>query len=593
LRREGQAVSNASLDLRSIQKVPYLSRQIIPYIGNKRRLIPLIHRGLLDVFPRGFRGKTFLDPFAGSGVVSRFAKYLGFEVFSNDWEVYSYLCSFAYLKINRRDLLDMYARWGGMDGMLAHINNLPPPAGEDEYIARYYSPRDDTHADYRRERLFYTRVNGCTIDGMRNEIERLYPFSIKARSVDAGYSEVTLSEDGAYREKVLLLALLLHGAATHTNTSGVFKAYHKGFGGFTGDALSRIMKPIVLRLPVLWDSDQPQHIFMLDAVLLLEHLDKQVFDIAYLDPPYNQHQYGSNYHLLNTIALWDGTHPGDRGKGGKAGIRKDWILTRSDYCYRDRAPRAFGALLDRLRARYIVISYSTEGIIPFDVLIELCASHGKVSLLTNEYVKYRGGRQSIHRLNHNVEFIIIIDTSRRTVPSDLKAIGDAVTARKLNLQTKRSYVRTSLQQHFAIDTEYERVGFMVGDKTLWIETWGFLKLEETDLGGLIDHMGLTVSQRRKAKERLLAELQQCQCRDRVEELQEVMGLVTENRDDRQVFAALIPDILRKIAHRKYREIFMDSLTAIRGLERRIPTVYGRIASKIDDIEELARKRFAG
>ena len=72
-----------------------------------------------------------------------------------------------------------------------------------------------------------------------------------------------------------------------------------------------------------------------------------------------------------------------------------------------------------------------------------------------------------------------------------------------------------------------------------------------------------------------------------------MGLVTENRDDRQVFAALIPDILRKIAHRKYREIFMDSLTAIKGLERRIPAVYRRIAGKIDDIEELARKRFAG
>ena len=44
---------------------------------------------------------------------------------------------------------------------------------------------------------------------------------------------------------------------------------------------------------------------MLDAKKFILKNKNKNFDLVYLDPPYNQHQYGSNYHLLNTIALWD------------------------------------------------------------------------------------------------------------------------------------------------------------------------------------------------------------------------------------------------------------------------------------------------
>ena len=72
------------------------------------------------------------------------------------------------------------------------------------------------------------------------------------------------------------------------------------------------------------------HIFNRDAVQLSEELKDIEFDITYLDPPYNQHQYGSNYHLLNTIALND-KPPVNKDiiindkKVNKSAIRKDWI----------------------------------------------------------------------------------------------------------------------------------------------------------------------------------------------------------------------------------------------------------------------------
>jgi adenine-specific DNA-methyltransferase len=596
-------VSDSSLDAQDLRQVSYLTEQIIPYIGNKRRLLPLIHRALTHVFPDGFNEKTFLDPFAGSGVVSRFAKYLGFEVFSNDWEHYAYLICFAFLKVNLRDLEHMFAPWGGMEGILNHLNSLPPPLPEAEFIARHYCPRVDSEADYRTERLFYTRENGLIIDKIRNEIEALFPFPLEPAVCNGAYAETPANESAVtdsfapegmpYREKVLLLALLIQMAATHTNTSGVFKAYHKGFGGFSGDALNRILKPIAMKQPKLWDSSRPQHVFKMDAAKLLKHMGGRVFDIAYLDPPYNQHQYGSNYHLLNTIALWDKVSPGSRETGGKAGIRRDWVLTRSDYCYHHTAANAFASLLEELAARYIFISYSTEGIIPFDVLMGLCAAKGKVNLFTDEYVKYRGGRQSNHRLNHNVEFVVIIDTARQSVRSDLDAIEERLLERRLGLQIRHSYMRDRLRKYFVLNEQSEALGFDVSGSRLWIETQGYFRLKPVDLNGMIDELNLQPGRRKEAKEKLLHALQQCQCSTRVEELRQILLLMKLAHENALLFAEALPGLLRKIAHRKYKSIFTESLADIRAIQRDRPELFERIAEKIDDVELLAMKRFQG
>src|SRR5690242_19049403 len=61
----------------------YVYAQFIPYIGNKRKLLPLIYRGLCHT---GSAAGTFVDLFSGSTVVARFAKTQGYRVLANDWE---------------------------------------------------------------------------------------------------------------------------------------------------------------------------------------------------------------------------------------------------------------------------------------------------------------------------------------------------------------------------------------------------------------------------------------------------------------------------------------------------------------------------
>lgn len=573
--------------------IPYLTHQIIPYIGNKRKLLTLIYSALKLIFGENFRGKRFLDPFAGSGVVSRLAKYLGFEVDANDWEPYSYVINYAYLTINKSDLENLYYSMGGIDVIISHLNNPESVPEGDQYIARFYSPKSDDNPDYRKERLFYTRSNGLTIDRIRNELERLYP------------KDDINSNEELMKEKNLLLAILLYQAATHTNTSGVFKAYHKGFGGFSGDALSRILKPISMERPVLIDSLYTQRVFCEDANVLVTSgpLASRFYDVVYLDPPYNQHQYGSNYHMLNTIALWDKpllheTSGNDcfekaGGGAGKAAIRRDWIKTRSDYCYRDRATAAFMNLISSLETDHIIVSYSTEGIIPFEELIRICSTQGRVSLITNEYVKYPGGKQSIKRVSHNIEFVIVVERGKKMLVSDLELVQDAIQGRKLNLQLKSSYVRERLFREFIIDRDRERIGYTTDGYILWLQTLGFFKICEYDLNSKIEGLSLPEGTIRRLRNHLLVKLRLCECGDKVEELDEVIKAASQEKTGSKQLVSFIPGILRKMAHKKYKALFYSSMEKVKEFCKRYPEKCYRIEKKLTGLEELAMKRFSG
>ena len=374
---------------------PYLSDQLIPYIGNKRKLLPMIRSAIEAT---GLRRGVFCDLFAGSGVVSRLAKRMGFAVVANDWEPYSKVINLAYIQANSPP---PFAHLGGMEAAFAALNALPPLAG---YIATHYCPADDENPDVERERMFYTQENGRRIDAIREQIEAWQ----KQGKIDM-------------IEEAVLLAPLIYQASYCSNTSGVFKGFHRGWGGATRTAWYRIRSKLTVRPPLFYDNGQVNLVLQEDAAVLAPRIE---CDIAYIDPPYNQHQYGSNYHLLNTVALWDkpsvSRYIGQgTGRRGKSAIRLDWrTLRRSPYCYTATALPAFSDLVARIRARFVLVSYSTDGIIPIDALLGVLAERGRLSVLTSPYKRYRVSSQRPSPRSHTVEFVAVVDTS---APSDPRA----------------------------------------------------------------------------------------------------------------------------------------------------------------------------
>lgn len=364
----------------------YLYHQLFPYIGNKRKLLQLIAKAIHQT---GLTQGTFLDAFAGSGVVSRLAKTLGFAVISNDWEPYAYEFNRAYIGCN---VPPQFTRLGGVGEAFDTLNTLPPMAG---YITEYYCPKDDGHPDPDEERMFYTRENGMKIDAMREKI------------VEWEAAGLLTPE-----ERASLLAPFVYAASYVSNTSGVFKAYHRGWGGQTRTALYRILSRIKLNPPVTYDNGLRNTTYREDAQELASQIRP---DIAYLDPPYNQHPYGSNYHILNTIVLWDKPkiNRSVRVEGkvvNKSAIRTDWRRERrSPYNYKATAELAFRRLVDTLDAHFILVSYSSEGIIPIEKLVSILADRGAVSVVKQQYKRYRVSSQRYSNKSHNLEYVLSVD----------------------------------------------------------------------------------------------------------------------------------------------------------------------------------------
>ena len=400
----------------------YVFHQLIPYIGNKRKLLGLIGQAIAKT--KVASTGTFLDVFAGSGVVSRMAKKQGFRVIANDWEPYAKSINGCYIGCNSAPAFEAL---GGYESAIAALNAVTP---REDWVTKHLCPADDNHYDIRKERLFYTHTNGMMIDAMRLQLEDW--------QADGLLSELELS---------CLLAPMLYQACYTSNTSGVFKGFHNGWGGQTKTALYRILSQFQLKPAVFYDNGQANSVTRLDAALLAQKLrdDGETVDIAYLDPPYNQHPYGSNYHVLNTITLWDKPPLTEQIEGrNKAAIREDWRTERrSPYNHRGAATDAYSTLLQSLDARYILTSYSTDGTIPLSALVEACLRRGHTDFVTQQYKRYRVSSQRFSHKPVNVEFVLIVDTHKSHTGPSVEAICDHILCTE----------QAALSRHIAQATE--------------------------------------------------------------------------------------------------------------------------------------------
>ena len=340
----------------------YLSTQLLTYLGNKRALLPFLGAGVETVKKAlGKERLTFFDAFAGSGVVSRYMKRHASLIIANDLERYSEVVNRCYLT-NRADIDEqefdaVFRAW------VAHTQTHREPG----LISSLYAPKDD--ADIQPgERVFYTRENALLLDSARRALDAVVP---------ARYFN-------------LVLAPLLAEASIHANTSGVFKGFYKdrrGIGTFGGEgrnALSRICGEVGLRKPVLSRFSCDSVVLRGDANEVAQSIEP--VDLAYFDPPYNQHPYGSNYFMLNLLV--ENRAPISVSK--VSGIPKGW--NHSHYNQRQEAETALFALLASTPAKFLMVSYNSEGFIPQESFMRFLGQLGEVTPFETEYSTFRGSR---------------------------------------------------------------------------------------------------------------------------------------------------------------------------------------------------------
>jgi adenine-specific DNA-methyltransferase len=122
----------------------------------------------------------------------------------------------------------------------------------------------------------------------------------------------------------------------------------------------------------------------------------------YLDPPYNARQYGANYHILNTIALYDTFIP-----KGKTGLR---TYNKSDYCSKNSVKRAFEDLIKEADFTYIFLSYNNEGLMTPKEIKQIMSKYGAYSLVSTDYRRFKADKDinRKHQASRTEEYLHIL-----------------------------------------------------------------------------------------------------------------------------------------------------------------------------------------
>jgi len=374
----------------------FVLQPMITYIGNKRKLVPWIMEVIESAV--GSQSLRIFDGFAGSGVVSRALMPFCKELHTNDMEYYSYILLRCFLEtptIEQKVELDKH-----FSEITVLCQNPIDNYSNSGFITKLYSPKK-TLAPIQDERVFYSHENALIIDRLLKYI----------------FSEAVEPNIRHY-----LLGPLLIKASIHVNTAGVFRGFYKKdgighFGGAGENALERILAPIQLTIPI-WSKSACKSIsHNSDTNNLIHTFEDGSFDLIYLDPPYNEHPYGSNYFMLNLIAL--NQEPTEYSK--ISGIPKIW--NKSAFNGRGSA---LNTMIDLLRnclkkAKYTLISYNNEGLITEDDWITIFAElECDVKKYEKEYDTYHGSRNLAGRNKKVIEIMYLVSKKNWQHPSSKK-----------------------------------------------------------------------------------------------------------------------------------------------------------------------------
>ena len=330
------------------------------YIGSKFTLLSFLEESIKETLKENnskhLSENIFCDLFTGTAAVSKIFKNQVNKIIANDKEYYSFVLAKNYIGNNKilkrkNQLIDL-------------LNNLKPVKSK---IFINYAPSGGN------ERQYFSDYNAMKIDAIRLKIEE--------------WKNNQFINDNEY---FFLLASLLESADKVANTASVY-------GAFLKHIKKSAQKEIILK-PAEFDcSNTKSLIFKEDANNIITKIKG---DILYLDPPYNSREYGANYHLLNTIALYDDFTP-----KGKTGLRE---YDKSNWCKKDKVYKELETLIKNANFTFIFLSYNDEGLLSLKQIKEIFESQGKYSLKNKTYKRFKADNNRFNKKDETIEYLHIL-----------------------------------------------------------------------------------------------------------------------------------------------------------------------------------------
>lgn len=342
------------------------------FIGNKTNLLDNINQVLIE----NCNGseKVFCDIFSGTSSVARYFKDK-YKIISNDLLYFSYVLQKATIENNQIPDFENLKSILNVNDILEYLENVDlENDNEKQFIYENYSPTDTC------ERMYMTNQNAKRIDCIRNKIET--------------WKEKQYINNNEY---YYLLASLIEGVPFVSNITGTYGAYLKKWD-------KRAFKKFeMIRLNVL-NNSYSNECYRENANDLVKKISG---DILYIDPPYNSRQYLPNYHLLETIAMYD-----EPQIFGKTGIR-NYNNEKSNYCVKSKVYGELEELIKNAKFDHIVMSYNQEGILSEKQIEEILKKYGIEDTYKLYKIPYKQYQNKLtHKLEQHYEYIFYIRKSQ-------------------------------------------------------------------------------------------------------------------------------------------------------------------------------------
>ncbi len=317
--------------------------------------------------------KVFCDIFSGTASVARFFKN-DYKILSNDLLFFSYVIQKAIIGNNKRPKF-IKLKKNGVEPF-KYLNEVVIDLSqfkEAPFIFENYSPNKKS------ERCYLSNENALKIDFIRQQIEE--------------WKQKNLINENEY---YYLLAALIEATPFVSNIAGTYGAYLKHWD-------NRALKKIILLEPKLFDNKLSNKCYNEDANLLIKKIKG---DILYIDPPYNERQYLPNYHLLETVAKYD--KPDIYGKTGM----RPYKTEKSNYCIKAKVLSEFSDLIKNANFKYIIVSYSSEGIMSKEEIKKILIQKGIEKTFILHKISYRRYKHKKGISKHNLEEYLFFIVSK-------------------------------------------------------------------------------------------------------------------------------------------------------------------------------------
>lgn len=326
------------------------------YIGNKFKLMSWISELINDNCEKCH---SFFDVFAGTGSVTDYMFNSFDRIIINDFLYSNNIIYNAFFLNEKYD-------YKKLDTIKDYYQRLNPKKIKDNYVSINYGNK------------FFNYEDSLKIGFIREDIEK----KNKKNEIN-------------YKEYCILVASLLYSLDRIANTIGHYDAYRK-----TKEIKSTFVFDLIN--PRESSDNKIIEIYREDSNNLAKRIK---CDIAYIDPPYNSRQYSRFYHVLENITEWKKPE-----LFGAALKPKEENM--SDYC-KVTAPIAFNDLIQKLDAKYIVVSYnntynpksnSSKNKITLEEIKTILSNKGETKVFEKKYKAFDAGKTNF---DDHKEYIFI------------------------------------------------------------------------------------------------------------------------------------------------------------------------------------------